>query len=211
MIIYSPNMLKTYQTCPKKYFFKYVENINVPTSFMPFEKGKKIHALANYYLKGTNIARIEATLNQEENELWTRLKANEFFQKEYFKSEYQISCKNADFWIGGRLDAVVKDIQNYYILDYKTGAIPKNPQYDYQTMVYLLCLDKLLEKYESLSFIYINLKENKNYKINFNEELKQKYKIQLEQICSKITSNSLYKQDLTNCQHCEYKNICSRI
>ena len=40
-------MLKTYESCPKKYYYRYVENISVPMSSLPFEKGKKIHALAN--------------------------------------------------------------------------------------------------------------------------------------------------------------------
>ena len=40
--IFSPNMLKTYEKCPKKFYFRYIEGINVPLSFLPFEKGKKI-------------------------------------------------------------------------------------------------------------------------------------------------------------------------
>lgn len=38
--IFSPNMLKTYEKCPKKFYFRYIEGINVPLSFLPFEKGK---------------------------------------------------------------------------------------------------------------------------------------------------------------------------
>ena len=45
--IFSPNMLKTYEKCPRKFYFRYIEGVNVPLSFLPFEKGKKIHALAN--------------------------------------------------------------------------------------------------------------------------------------------------------------------
>ena len=65
---FSPNMLKTYEQCPKKFYFRYVENVNVPLSSTPFEKGKKIHALANYFLQGVNISRIETALTQEEKD-----------------------------------------------------------------------------------------------------------------------------------------------
>ncbi|MDE6139186.1 MAG: PD-(D/E)XK nuclease family protein, partial [Candidatus Gastranaerophilales bacterium] len=102
---FSPNMLKTYQTCPKKFFFKYVERVNVPLSSAPFEKGKKIHALANYFLQGVNISRLETALTDSEREIWQALLNNPFFQKKCFKSEYQLSCKLSEFWLGGRLDA----------------------------------------------------------------------------------------------------------
>ena len=42
-------------------------------------------------------------------------------------------------------------------------AIPKNPETDFQTIVYLLCVDKILKDYEALKFIYIDLKNGKNF------------------------------------------------
>ena len=166
-------MLKTYQSCPKKFYYRYIEGVNVPVSATPFEKGKKIHALANYFLQGVNISRIETALTPEEREVWQILLANPFFQKDYFKSEYQLSCKIGEYWVGGRIDAVVMTGDEYFILDYKTGSIPNNPEYDYQTMVYLLALDKFLKgTYSSLSFVYINLKEKKNHVIQLTPQLK---------------------------------------
>lgn len=206
---FSPNMLKTYHTCPKKFFLKYVEKVNVPLSSTPFEKGKKIHALANYFLNGINISRIETALTATEKETWQKLLNNEYFQKDFLKSEYQISCKIADFWVGGRLDAVVFDGKNYYILDYKTGQIPQNPCYDCQTMVYLLALDKILKDYETLSFVYIDLKNEKNHMILFNEQLKAEYEKQIEKICKTIISDNLYKPNCTNCSRCEFFKICN--
>ena len=139
---FSPNMLKTFKSCRQKYFLKYIQQITMPQQASFFEKGKKIHALANYYLRGDNISKLEKALNKDEQSIWNILKQNEYFQKEYIKSEYNLSCKIGDFWIGGRLDALVKDSSAYYILDYKTGQIPKNPEYDFQTMVYLLSASK---------------------------------------------------------------------
>lgn len=206
----SPNMLKTYQVCPKKYWFKYVEGLNVPISSVPFEKGKKIHALANYFLSGVNIERLQNALSLEELEVWRLLMQNPFFQKRCLKSEYSLSCKIGSFWVGGRLDAVVQDSENYYILDYKTGSTPKNPEFDCQTMVYLLCLDKCLKKYESLSFVYINLKDKNNHVISFDNNLKIEYEKRLGEICTKINSDNLYKCNCENCVKCEYSKICSK-
>ena len=206
--MFSPNMLKTYQNCPKKFYYQYVEKVTVPRSSLPFDKGKKVHALANYYLQGINISRIETALTQTEKQTWDLLIENPFFKKECLKSEYNLSCKIGDYWVGGRLDAIVHDRENYYILDYKTGSTPKNPQYDYQTMVYLLCLDKFLKNYETISFVYINLRDKNNHVINFNPALKKEYEKQIIEICNKINSDTTYKCNCENCKYCEFSKIC---
>lgn len=207
---FSPNMLKTYEQCPKKFYFRYIENVNVPLSSTPFEKGKKIHALANYFLQGVNISRIETALTQEEKDVWNLLLGNQFFQKDYYNSEYQLSCKIGDYWVGGRLDAVVFDNDYFYVLDYKTGSIPKTPEFDYQTMIYLLSLDAHLNNYSGLAFVYINLKDKKNYVIPFNDIAKSEYTKRILEICDKINSDAVYLCKLQNCQSCEYSKICPR-
>lgn len=202
-------MIKTYQACPKKYYFQYVENINMPKSSLAFEKGKKVHALANYYLQKIKIDRIESALNDSEREVWELLKENPFYNMDYLKSEFTLSIKLSDFWLGGRLDAIVHKENDYYILDYKTGSIPQNPEYDPQTMIYLLCADKYIKNYDSLSFVYIDLKNKQNYIIKFNEQLKEKYEKELISICSLINSDSLYDCNKNSCKYCEYGKICN--
>ena len=40
---FSPNMLKTFEQCPKRFEFKYIKNISMPVNDEIFEKGKNIH------------------------------------------------------------------------------------------------------------------------------------------------------------------------
>jgi CRISPR/Cas system-associated exonuclease Cas4 (RecB family) len=205
---FSPNMLKTFETCPQKYYFKYIEKISVPQKSNLFEKGKKVHALANYYLRGDDISKMEKALNSEELKLWESLKQNEFFNKTYVNSEYNLSCKVGNYWIGGRLDALMKDEKNYYILDYKTGSIPKNPEYDYQTITYLLCTSKMYGN--NIKFIYIDLQNNQNSIIDFNSAKAQEYEKRIIDICNKIT-NTQFPEEIEHskiCDFCEYKKIC---
>ena len=275
--MFSPNMLKTFQTCPYKYWLKYVEGISVPQKASFFEKGKKIHALANYYLRGDDISKLEKTLNSEEQKLWEQLKNNEYFQMSYVNSEYNLSCKVGEYWVGGRLDAVVKNNSScpplpcpppqrgegvcddslstaqsfnfstknptpaptlplregvchdsFSILDYKTGSIPKNPEYDFQTMVYLLCLYKLnchseaidseilrfaqndREPKNLINFVYIDLKNNKNHIIKLTPEKVEEYEQAIIKICDEIT-NFTPQEDIEHskkCEFCEYRKIC---
>lgn len=207
---FSPNMLKTYQSCPKKYYFQYVEGVNAPKASTPFEKGKKIHALANYNLQKINIEKLEKTLNTDETKTWIKLKENEYYQKEVVKSEFPIMCKIDKYWIGGRIDAIVHDANKYYILDYKTGSVPQNPEFDYQTIVYLLCVDKYLKNYDSLSFVYIDLKNNKNCIVEFTEGKKVQYEEKIIKICESITKDSIYKYNAQDCKYCEYAKICTK-
>lgn len=216
MTNYSPNMLKTFKSCPLKYKFKYIDRISLPQKASFFEKGKKVHALANYYLKGDDISKFEPTLNENEKIAWNNLKSNEFFSYKYVNSEYNLSCKIGDYWIGGRLDAIVKKHKNesetYYILDYKTGSIPKNPEYDYQTMVYLLCLSSapFITPQDEIKFVYIDLKNNQNCVIDFTQEKKVEYEKAITTICSNI-ENIQIPEDIehqTMCDFCEYKKIC---
>ena len=201
-------MIKTYLTCPKKYYYQYVENVAMPKSSLPFEKGKKIHALANYYLQNIKIDRIETALTAAELEIWELLKQNPFYNMDYLKSEFSLMLKLSDYWLGGRLDALVNNGDNYYILDYKTGTIPKDPEYDPQTMIYLLSADKYLKNYKTLSFVYIDLKNKQNYVIEFNEDLKAKYRQNLLEICNKISADSLYCCNDKSCKYCEFNKIC---
>jgi CRISPR/Cas system-associated exonuclease Cas4 (RecB family) len=207
-------MLKTFETCPKKYWFQYVQKISVPQKFSAFEKGKKIHALANYYLRGDDICKLEIALNAEEKQIWEKLKQNEYFQKTYINSEYNLSCKIGKYWVGGRLDAVMISPQDntYYILDYKTGTIPKNPEYDFQTIVYLLCLNKKLTQTSNfvpnIKFVYIDLKNNINHVIEFKSE--KEYTALITKTCQKIEEfqPSEETEHSKICEFCEYRKIC---
>ena len=207
---FSPNMLKTFEACPVKYNLKFNEKITVPQNPALFEKGKKIHALANYYHRGSDISKLEKALTPEEREVWERLKNNEYFSKKCLHSEYPITARLGDIWIFGRLDAIVQDGKDYFILDYKTGAIPQNPEKDYQTMIYLLCADKIIKEKNSLSFVYIDLKNNENKVIEFNEQIKASYETLLHGKCSQILATKEFEglENRNNCKFCEYAKIC---
>lgn len=215
---FSPNMLKTFEECRKKFFYRYVERLSPPQRSAFFEKGKKVHALANYYLSGADISKMESVLKEDEKKAWETLKNNKFFNLKPVKTEYNLSCKVGEHWIGGRLDALMKgedEGQNadYFILDYKTGSIPKNPEYDYQTMVYLLAADKFLRLkggYASLSFVYVDLKNKTEHEIDFNPKLAKQYEEKIIYTCDGINLAVDSKVFLKgkNCEKCEFKKLC---
>lgn len=211
---YSPNMLKTFDDCPQKFFLKYIEKISVPQPSSYFEKGKKIHALANYFLRGENIEKMEKVLSPEEKTAWNLLKSSKYFKFNVLNTEYNLSCKVDKYWIGGRLDAFVSDGKNYFILDYKTGKIPANALNDYQTIIYLLCADKYLARkggYASLKFVYIGLKDDTEKEILFDEKLKNEYEQKIAETCKKVdfaVISNVFACRNEGCANCEYCKFC---
>ena len=208
-LMISPNMLKTYELCPRKFYLRYVKNISMPVNDDIFEFGKNIHALASYYLRGENIDKMELSLSEREAAVWNYLKGMKYFGYEVVNTEYNLSLKLGDAFFGGRLDALVKEDDTYYILDYKTGSAPKNAKFDYQTMIYLLAVSKFF-KTDKVKFVYIDLKNNVNNITNFDLTKQSEYEKLIIDICKKIESAQLPEEieHSKSCDFCEYKKIC---
>lgn len=206
--IISPNVLKVFNSCPMKYFYKYVEQISNPVLDKGFISGKNIHALASYYLRGEDISKFERALTSMEKEYWERLKNCRYYQYDIVGVEKNITCRLGDFWIGGRLDAIVKSRNDYYILDYKTGGVSGDMTYDTQTMVYCLLCDEYYKNYDKLSFVYLDLKNNKDVIVEFSEKLKSEYITKLSDICSKIEHFNPSKFSKSQNCECEYSKMC---
>ena len=199
-------MLKTYDKCPKKYHFKYIKGLQMPVNDDIFKEGKNIHALASYFLRGENIDNMEKSLNPKEAELWKYLKGADYFKFKTVNTEYNLSVKIGENFFGGRLDALVKDGEHYYILDYKTGSAPKNAKYDYQTMIYILGVYKFY-KTKNVTFVYIDLKNKCETKIDLTEELIKEYEDTLLKIGDDIIKSDFYASK-KDCKSCEFGKIC---
>ena len=201
----SPNMLKTFELCPRKFYLRYVKNISMPVNDDIFEFGKNIHALASYYLRGENIDKMESSLTQREAFVWNYLKGIKYFAYQVVNTEYNLSLKLGDTFFGGRLDALVKDGDTFFILDYKTGAAPKNAKYDYQTMIYLLAVSKFF-KTHNVSFIYLDLKMRDEVRIDLTPEIVEEYTKRLINGANKINIGEIPEKK-AECA-CEYSIIC---
>ena len=198
-------MLKTYSLCPKKFYLRYIKNISMPVNDEIFEMGKNIHALASYYLRKENIHKLEEALSEREKDIWLYLKSLKYFSYEVINTEYNLSVKIGENFFGGRLDALLKQNDTYYILDYKTGAVPKNVKFDFQTMIYMMAV-KVFYNTNNVKFVYLDLKNREDFVVELTPELVAEYEIKLKDTALKIKTDEFLKK--TNCSNCEYKIIC---
>lgn len=206
-IVY-PNMLQIFSDCSMKFYWKYSKQISYPVLDKNFVVGKNIHALASYYLKGENISKMETALTPREQEFWEYLKTNKYFNLTPIGTEKNILKRLGKYWLGGRLDAIVKSGENVYILDYKTGGVKPDMTYNWQTMIYCLLCEDLLKEYKALSFVYIDLKNKQEVKIDFNADLKQEYEKRLIKVCDEINEFNPKKFQKPASCNCEYDKIC---
>ena len=210
-LIISPAILKDFDECPKKFYLRYVENVQVPQKESLFIAGKRIHAIANYYIQGLDVSKFEKELNTNEKKIWAYLKENKFLKIPQKKSEYELMFKLNGFWLKGRLDALCHEENEgkncYYILDYKTGGVSSDMTYDYQTMIYLLAVSKKFKNYDELKFVYIDLKNFKENIIVFNKNLEKEYEQRLSEACEKLNKYNGLEVKCTN-KKCDYSNIC---
>ena len=202
---FSPNMLKTYELCPKKFYLKYVKGISMPVNDDIFEFGKNIHALASYYLRGENLENMEKSLSEREKLVWEHLRSIKYFSYEVINTEYNLAVRIGNHFFGGRLDALVKNDDTYYILDYKTGSAPKNAKYDFQTIIYILAVKEFF-KTDKITFVYIDLKNKEEVKIEYFPEMEVQYK---EKILATVENIKKEEEPLKkkDCK-CEYELIC---
>ena len=206
--IISPAMIKLFLECKGKFFYRYIEQIPAPKLDKTFVIGKNIHALASYVLKGVNIDKLELALTEKECDYWDYLKKSIYFDFDVIGVEKNISIKLGGYWIGGRIDAIVKKDNHIYVLDYKTGGVSNDMAYDPQTMVYLLLCDSFFKDYDVLSFVYIDLKNKKEVEIKLTPQLKKEYEAKLLEICSQMSKFDKMKfERLENCA-CEYNKVC---
>lgn len=206
--VISPAMFNLFKECELKFFYQYVEQINYPSLDENFIEGKNIHNLASYFLRGNSVEKYEAQLSDNELKYWSNLKKSKYFNYELVGVEKSLMMKIDDFWVGGRLDAVVKNGDDYFVLDYKTGGVNSDKTYDYQTMVYLLLCDEMFKEKNSLTFVYIDLKNDKEVKVLFNDDLRKEYFERILSACNGMKNVTLNKTVCTDV-NCQYSKLCN--
>lgn len=202
-------MFNLYKECENKFYYQYIEQVDAPVLDENFLEGKNIHNLASYYLRGNDIDKYVVQLSEKELVYWNRLKKTPYFNYEIVGVEKSLSMKVDDYWIGGRLDAIVKSKNDYFILDYKTGGVNSDKTYDFQTMVYLLLCDELYEDSSSLTFVYLDLKNNKEVKIFFTKDLKEEYLERIRTACAGMSNLCIEHKTVCTDRNCNYSKLCN--
>ena len=185
---FSANSLKVLDRSVEEFKNKYIYNLFLNKRDERAILGQKFHNLICAFLKGFDVSKMILELNENEIKIWQKLKAVLKDQKENFiKTEYSFLIKEEldgkNYYLTGRFDAIYKEKDEYIIYDWKTLNLPKNPQEDLQSIVYLYCLNKIF-KTEKVKMRYLSI-EKLNF-IDVEFESCKKYKKRIDEIVDKI-------------------------
>lgn len=169
---FSANSLKILDKSVEEFEKKYIHKLDFFSQKSKEAKiGEKIHALICQYLLGFDVKKLINCLNKNEKELFLKFSDIFFTNENFIKIEenFLVKEKYLDkvFYLSGRFDAIAKENDEIIIYDWKMKNIPKNPENDLQTIVYLNCGAKIFNT-QKISLCYFSLENQEKCKINYD-------------------------------------------
>lgn len=177
---FSANSLKILDKDPVEFRLKYEEGLFLTQDPPSAKAGQNLHSFLCYYLKGFNLEKIENALAADDKDFLEKIKTYSAIsylkaaQEKHIEQPFLIKCTppapGTGFYLTGRFDAVLNPQgQTVKIYDWKTQNLPKNPECDIQTIVYLYSASKLY-KTENVSITYVALARDESIEIPYNPE-----------------------------------------
>lgn len=189
---FSANSLKLLDKDPAAFKLKYEENLFFTPDSSSAKKGQNLHSFLRYYIEGFDVSKIENSLSEEDRAFIQKIKSYKAplllknADKKHIEQPFLIKCrpentlkpskdkvlnetKQEPFYLTGRFDAVLETEKGVRIFDWKTINLPKNPECDIQTVVYLYSAQKLY-KTEDLSLTYVSLSKDESVSIPYDKD-----------------------------------------
>ena len=173
---FSANSLKTLDKSLDEFIDVYEYNLKLFKKDSRADLGQKYHNLICAYIKGFDIEKMKKELDEEKIKVFDNfIKTIE--KDKFIKTEYPFLIKDElnkkPYYLTGRFDAIYKDKEGYTIYDWKTVNIPKDPQDDLQSIVYLYCASKIFES-ENIKMKYVTIEKSDYVEVEYKKGLKEK-------------------------------------
>ena len=185
---FSANSLKLLSKSVEEFKNKYIYDLSIYKKDKRAELGQKFHSLICFYINGFDIKKLLLDLDEGELSCWKKLeevlkpKKNNFIKTEYpFLVKNELNKK--PYYLTGRFDAIYKENDEITIYDWKTLNLPKNPENDLQTIVYLYCCHKIFNT-EKIKLRYLSVEKLDYADISF--EKAEIYQNKIEETIKKL-------------------------
>lgn len=155
--------------------------------------GEKFHSLICSYINNFDVSKLLFDLDNQNQKNWQKLKEYlEDYKNDFIKTEYSFLTKeklnSSSYFLTGRFDAILKNKTGYMIFDWKTLNLPKNPENDLQTIVYLYCAS-IIFNCENIKMKYLSIEKLDFVEIKF--EKFEDYKKRIDKIVLKYYSKAI--------------------
>ena len=224
MNTFSYSKISTYQQCPLKYKFQYIDKIPTKPS-IHLIKGSKIHKLLE------NFESFEYNPNTEYHDIVKSfmdsslgieilskpsIREHQIKLNENLRADDSLTKKETRF-IGyiDRINVYVETTpldetsKNVELIDFKTGKY-KEPKYqDFQQLI--LYSIYMFDKYEidSILLRFVYVEHNLENSLLLNRSSTEIYRSQLQKDIETIESDTIFKKNQSPlCPWCDYQQIC---
>ena len=161
----SVNQLKTWGRCRKKFYYDYVQKLRWPTDPSNFRLGTQVHKLMDFQARELSCQDVLRDADTDVLTTWKKLMEHPLAHLPVLANEWAFLVPVETFWLTGRIDRIAQKGDQILIIDWKTGTgIPKNPQEDWQTLVYLYATVETFQDLglsnlspEDVQFVYLQV------------------------------------------------------
>lgn len=228
---YSQNSLNTYKSCPFKFKYKYIDNINWKHDdlgsreyYDSLKYGRDFHLLCERYFSNISLGQIkDRNFTKWINQIKDILPIKE---ENIYLPEYEINLNLNGRNIVAKIDLVIIGKDKISLWDWKTEnqeITYKNASNRMQSVVYMFLAEEVIRKkfysnykIENISMNYYQpALENKPVDINYNEKLHEENKTKILKLINNIedadfnNENNISKNK-NHCKYCEFNKLCNR-
>ncbi len=228
---YSQNSLNTYKSCPLKFKYKYIENINWKHDdvesrdyYDSLKLGRDFHLLCERYFSNIPLGEYE---NKDFKKWINKIKDIVPLKEEnIYLPEYEINLKLEGRDIVATMDLLVISKDGISIWDWKTEnqeITLNNVLNRMQSVVYMFLAEEVIRKkyypeydISNISMNYYQPKlQNEPIVIKYNDKLHEKNKIEILKIIESIEKNDYknidnIKKNINHCKYCEFNKLCNK-
>ena len=212
---WSHSRLSTYESCPKKAFYRYVKK-HPEESHPAAERGIRIHNLAEQYIKGE--------LPEMPKELYLFYEGFEQLREEYEKGDvcveeqwaFNLSWKKTewdseDTWGRYIVDAFVQDGTKGKVIDFKTGRYKEyNENYKNQCALYACCVFNRFSELETIQTELWYLDHHKITRYSFTRKEAEEAQKDFHKRGLTMTTDEVFATTPSefSCRFCSVTHIC---
>ena len=227
---YSQNSLNTYKSCPFKFKYKYIDNINWKHDdlgsreyYDSLKYGRDFHLLCERYFSNIPIGKCK---NKDFNKWINKIKdLLPIEEGNIYLPEYEMNLNLNGRKIVSKVDLVIIEKDKISLWDWKTEnqeITYKNAFNRMQSVVYMLLTEEIIRKnfypnykIENISMNYYQpTLENKPVTIEYNDKLHEENKRKILTIIDNIENADFNNENNTNkntnhCKYCEFNKLCN--
>ncbi len=233
----SSDAFKSWSRCKRQFFYKHVKKMQWPSDIQHFRLGRDVHKLLDYQARGLDCTLLLENAPMDVRVSWQKLMAHPVAYLPVIANEWAFhvpmpSSQGFTDWLTGRIDRVARRDDTVLVIDWKTGTgVPRNPEVDWQTRLYLYALVEVAHTQsaadlnlnwngplqpEQVQFAYVEVKADnhtpvREVLVDYNTTKHEATRQTLSAIVSAMAVEEDYDlPDNRQCpdKFCAYRSIC---